>query len=585
MSFVDVVNFTAMMAADEARTLARWMSILDGALRPLATQHGGTVVKSTGDGVLARFPSTLDAVEWAEAVQRVVCAGHEDDAAAHGPDVAGGHAPSRMEVRIAVHLGDIVVTSDDIQGDGVNVAARLLEHAAPSTTVLSEAVYDLVRGSAGARALDLGWRHLKSYERAVRVYALPPATPGPARRPGFSGPMPSIAVLPLQSMSESGEDRYFADGVVEDIIVSLAGLGELLVVSRATTLVFQGRQADPREVGRVLGVRYVLTGTLRSSPRLIRVGIQLCDAATGTALWTETAEVAPGDLFDMQDRIVTKIVAGIAPNVRVSELRRAMRKQPGSFTAYDHTLHAMHLIYGLDHSEFAGARAKLDAAIAEDPSFAMPFAWAAWWHVLNVGQGLSTDPAEDNRLAGAMAARSIALDDRNALALSVYGHVKSYLFHEYDVGLLYLERALSVSPNSALSWVLSSASHAYVGDGARAIQHAERGLRLSPLDRGLFFTHNILCLAHYVNGDFAEAVTWGRLSDAENPAFTATQRLLAASLVANGEIAEAGAVAARMLRQEPGFTVEAYIRTRQPLRAAAAGRILAERLSVAIAAA
>lgn len=578
IAFVDVVNYTAMMASDEERTYVEWMRIMDGILRPFASSHGGSVVKSTGDGVLARFPGAVGAVRWAEDVQHAL-RGNATVSLGEDLDVDG---PFRFEMRVSVHVGDVIVTSDDLYGDGVNFAARLLEHAAPGTIVLSEAVHGQVRESAGPRMIDLGWRYLKSYGQPVRIYAIPPTTPGLVRPSGASGLVPSIAVLPLQSTSDGDGDRYFADGVVEDIIVSLAGLGELLVVSRATTLVFQGRHVDPREVGRVLGVRYVLTGTLRSSPRLIRVGIQLCDAHTGATLWTDMAEVAPGELFDMQDRIVTKIVAGIAPNVRVSELRRAMRKQPASFSAYDHTLHAMHNIYGLDQSEFTGARAQLDKAIREDPSFAMPYAWAAWWHVLNVGQGLSSDPSVDIEQAGAMAAQAVALDDHNALALSVYGHVKSFLFHQYDVGLLYLERALSVSPNSAMSWVLSAASLAYTGQGERAVQHAERGLRLSPLDRGLFFTHNILCLAHYARGTYADAVTWGRLSDAENPKFTATQRLLIGSLVAHGQVEEAQAVAARLLELEPDFTIEGYTRIRQPFREPSMGRLFAERIRTAL---
>ncbi|HYZ61920.1 MAG TPA: tetratricopeptide repeat protein, partial [Acetobacteraceae bacterium] len=527
VAFADVVNYSAMMAADETRTHDAVMALLDGVVRPKATLYGGRVVKSTGDGVLAQFGSALNAVEWAEELQRTVQQG-----------IGTGDAP-RLQLRISIHLGDIITTQNDIYGDGVNVAARLLEHAVPDGIVMSEAVHDIVRGSMGGRAVDLGLRGLKSFARPVRVYALGPDRPGMSRPPAPAGSVPTIAVLPLHNLGDNPEDDYFAEGVVEDIIVSLAGLGELMVVSRASTLGFQGRRVDPREVSRALGVRYVVTGSVRRSERLIRVGMQLCEAESGRTIWSELAEAAPGELFDMQDRIVGKIVAGIAPNVRSSELRKAMRKQPESFSAYDHTLRALHLVFSFGEKDFAAARECLEAAIREDPSFAMPHAWLAWWHMLYIGQGRSPNPDHDMERAGYHAQQAIQLDGNNALALAIQGHVKSYLFHQYDLAVIYLDRALKASPSSAAAWVFSAATLAYIGEGRRAVEHAEHALRLSPLDRGMFFIHNILALAHYANGTYADAITWCRLADQENPYFTANLRVLIGSLVASGQVDEA----------------------------------------------
>lgn len=574
VAFADVVNYSAMMAFDEAQTYTEWMAVLGTIVRPQAEQHGGVVVKSTGDGVLARFGSALDAVRWAAKVQQAVRKRHGDGASPEG-------GVSRVELRISIHIGDVIMTDDDIFGDGVNVAARLLEHAAPGGVIMSEAVHDLVRGSGDAPAVDLGFRNLKSFERPVRTYQLQPSRVEARPRPGPDGSMPSLAVLPLTNLSGDPADDYFADGVVEDVIVSLAGLGELMVISRASTLMFRGRVADPREVGRALGVRYVLMGTLRRSPRAIRIGWQLCDANDGMVIWSEAAEAPSGELFDMQERIVIKVASGIVPKVRVAELRRAMRKRPESFTAYDHTLRAMHSLLALGSDEFARARTSLDAAMAEDPFFAMPFAWAAWWHMMTVGQGHTADTSQHLEQAAALAGRAVELDSNNALALSIYGHIKSFLYHQYDAGLLYLERALIVGPSSPLAWTFSAASLAYTGQGARAVQQAERSLRLSPFDRAIFFMHSNLCLANYANETFAEAVTWGRRSEAENPLFTANYRLLAGSLVASGELGEARQVAARMLALEPGFKVSEWARTRQPFRDPAAGRLYAERLLAA----
>ncbi len=573
VAFADVVGFSAMMAADQAGTHARWMVALNGVIRPKAEAHGGQVLKLTGDGVLAKFGSALDAVEWAVEVQRAL-----QDPAAEAANDDGGSSGGVIELRIAVHLGDLISTADDVYGDGVNVAARLQEHAVPGGIVMSEVVHDLVRSFAGERSIDLGLRHLRGFERPLRVFALEPETPLRVRAVPRQGSVPSIAVLPFHNLGGDPGDAYFADGVAEDIIVSLAGLGELFVIAHGSTLAFRGKQADPRDAARALGVRYVLVGSLRRSAALIRVSTQLFDGQTGATIWTDVAAAPPGELFDMQDRIVGKIVSGIAPNVRIAELRNAMRKRPGSFTAYDHTLRALHTIYDFGDDGFDQARRSLALAMAEDPHFAMPCAWAAWWHLLNVGQGRTRDYEGDLAQAGVLAGRAIELDGHNAQALAVYGHVKSFLFHQPEIGRLYLDRAISVSANSALAWTLSGATLAYIGPAEDAVRHAEQGLRLSPLDRSLFVTHNILCLANYVAEDYAAAASWGRLAAAECPLFTATLRILAASLAAHGKLDEARAVAAEMLRLEPEFRMSVWERTRQPFRDENVKRTYAERL-------
>ena len=568
VAFADVVNFSAMMAADEQTTFQAVHSLLYDAIAPIVATHRGTVVKWTGDGLLARFGSVLDAVQWGEAAQR---------AAAESKPAAGG---SPVQLRVAINLGDVITTGGDIFGDGVNVAARLLEHAPPGGVALSESVHDAVRGVIADRVADLGLRTLKSFSRPARVFLLSPV--GEVRRQVVGdASVPSVAVLPLENLGGNPADDYFADGVVEDIIVSLAGLGELLVVSRASTLAFTGRRVDPRDVGRALGVLYVVTGSVRRSECSIRVGMQLCEAATGRAVWSETAEASPDELFAMQDRVVGKIVAGIAPNIRASELRRALRKQPESFTAYDHTLRAMHLIHVLDEQAMLDASKSLRLALAEDEHFAMPHAWLAWWYLMKIGQGRSDDLADDGALAARHARRAIELDANNALALSIYGHLRSYLFHQPEVALIYLERARNASPSSSVAWVASAASTSYLGQGELAVQFAERGLRLSPLDRWLFYTHSTLCLAHYAKGTFEEAAHWGRLAFEGNPYFSANYRLLIGSLVALGQIEEARAMASRLLTLEPGFSVAQWEATRQPFKDKAFGRVYADRLRAA----
>jgi adenylate cyclase len=555
-AFADVVGYTILMATEEARTHRRWMAVLDGVLRPLAAEHGGRIVKSTGDGVLAEFAVPRGAVAWALAVQRRLA--QDDGAEPEAPTLA---------LRIAVHAGDITATAHDIYGQGVNVAARLQEHAPAGGVLVSAAVRDAVGDMLPGTARDLGWLTLKHLPDAERAFAIDPETP-PTRLPSPPdvSPLPSLAVMPLRNLGGDPQDDYFADGVVDDIVVSLANLRELMVVSRSSTLAWRGRDIDPREVSRALGVRYVVTGSVRRAGRSLRVQVELCDAQTGTSLWGDRAETEGGELFALQDRLVERIVAGVAPHVRAAELQRALRKRPESFTAYDLTLKGLGLIHDLDRARFNEARSLFERAMAHDPGFALPVAWAARWRSINVGQGWSDSPRADMEQAAALAGRAIELDRQNGLALATYGHVRSYLFHDYDTALVFFDRALSVGPNNAFAWLLSSATLSYVGRTEEAIRNARHGLRLSPFDQNLFSYYNLLAIAHYAHGDIAETIRWCRLSDVETPRFTSNLRIMIGALSAAGLKDDAGHAAARLMALEPAFTLAEYARTRLPFR-------------------
>ena len=316
----------------------------------------------------------------------------------------------------------------------------------------------------------------------------------------------------------------------------------------------------------MFGVRYVLSGSLRRFDRSVRVSVELCDTSTGATLWGEKSEVAPAELFDVQDRIVSKIVAGIAPNVRAAELRTAMRKKPENFSAYDHTLRALHIINSLEKNTFMQAREYLQRAMEEDPDFAMPVAWAARWYSLCVGQGWSIDPTADRAKALELAGRAIEQDAHNALALATYGHLQSFLFHNYDNALVYFDRALAACPNHSLAWFLSSPTLSYIGRGEQAIKHADHALRLSPLDRNLFTYYSSLNLAHYALGSYEDAVKWGKLSASENPLYTANLRYLAAALAALDRLAEAQEISTKIKQREPQFRLNTFERTLQPFR-------------------
>jgi len=548
IAFTDIVGYSILMASDERRTHARWMSILEEIIRPEAARHHGVIVKSTGDGVLAEFPSALDAVEWAQAVQVGVAAqrGTEGRRGPHrapdrDPHRRGGQRPQRHLRRRrqprGAAAGARAARRHHLVRDGARAVARHGRRRRPRPR------------AATAEELRRAGTRLCARSAAARL-AVPVST--------LETTLPSIAVLPFWNLGGDPKNEYFADGVVDDIIMSLAGLRELMVISRASTLFYSGRQPDPREVGRALGERYVLTGSIRRLGGTVRVSSQLCEAATGAALWAEQMEVGTEELFEVQDRIVSKIVGGIAPNVRSAELQRAMRKRPEVFTAYDCMLRALEVLSKLDRTNFPQARVFLDQAMQHDANFAMPFAWAARWHSINIGQGWSQDWKADAGEAARLALRAIDLDKGNAVALATYGHVRSFLFHECESALFYFDRALAACPNLALAWILSSATMSYLGRGREAIERAERALRLSPFDRDLYVYYGFLAMAHYASGNFEEALRWGRVSASENPGYTSTLRGLIVALAALDRLEEAREIGRRLLAQDPSFRVSIY---------------------------
>ena len=370
--------------------------------------------------------------------------------------------------------------------------------------------------------------------------------------------LPSIAVVPFRTLGTDRVSTYFGDGIVEDIVMSLANLRELFVISRGSTLALRERSADPKAAGEALGVRYVVTGSVLRLGKRLRVWVELNDAGSGETLWSERRDVAIGDLFDVQDQIVEDTVARIAPNIRRAELARAMRKQPENLSAYDCTLQALDLFYRLEREGFDRAGALLERAQDIDPMFSPAYSWAAWIHMYRLGLSWSSDPARDASEATRLASHASYLDGQNARALATLGHLKSFVHHDFEDGLRCLEAAMHACPNDPLCFGFMSASLSYVGRGAESIARAERALRLSPLDKYRFYYLTTLGLAHYVAGQQEDAIKWCRVAVSENPAFTPGLRYLTAALAAAERVTEAREVAQTLLRRQPNFSLGQY---------------------------
>lgn len=550
--FMDVVGYTRLFALDQVGTLARWRSLRDEVIATTVPRYGGRVVKMAADAIFLEFASATSAIECAVDLQRATKARSD----ALPPN-------QRMYLRAGVHLGEVADDEGQLVGSAVTIAARLQDLSDPCGIVVSAAALEATPGTLNAAFNDLGAIPLNDVPRPVHALSWTEFTAlGSAS--SFTVPLlppvdrASIAVLPFRNLGANSAEDYFAQGLVEDIVISLAGLRELFVISRASTIPYIGATEHIEAIGRALGVRYILTGTVRRSGDRLRVSVLLSDAESGATLWAETTNTALDELFDVQDQIVERVVAGIAPNVHTAELERSLRKRPESFTAYDYTLQALHLIFHLDKERFYRSREYLQKAIDADPDYAMPFAWAARWHSLCFGQGWSQDVAADTGAALRFAATAIQLEPNNALGLATYGHLQAFLRHDHECARLYVDRAIIASPSSPLGWALGSITSSYVGLGAEAVERATHALRLSPFDRSSFYLHGVLGLAHYVNGDYDEAAKWTRISAIENGRFTANLRFLAASLAATGQHAAAKEVAKNLLAIEPAFTLQRY---------------------------
>ena len=461
-------------------------------------------------------------------------------------------------------------------GDTVNIAARLEQIAEAGGICISETVFEQAHRAVNATYTRLGATRLKNIRYPVGVYRVSLRNvverQGPSISRAAAGQIesqdyrPSIAILPFENLSEEETYDYFSDGVVEDVVASLAGLREMRVISRASTLGFRAGKADVREVGEVFGVDYVLSGSIRRSSTSIRASTELSDVRSGVSLWAETSEFPLADLFEAQDQLVRHIVSRIAPHIREEELRRAMRRRPESMTAYDLTLRALHLMDYMDKDMFGQAKDVLAQATEDDPQFAMPVAWSVWWHIIWVGQGWSANPDEDFAAASLLAERAIALDPNNALGLAMMAHLRSFLRHDCEGALVFFARALNTGPGNAIVLAMYALTLAYVGQGADAVRVANQAVQLSPLDHRMFLFHNILAWAHFAAGSDVEAAKWARASHSASSRFTANLRILIASLAAIGAYDEARKAAETLMSLEPDFSLGRYEQTLLPYR-------------------
>ena len=536
----DIAGYSALMGADEARTV-RDLKGHQAVVLPMVAEFGGRVIDTAGDGVLAEFPSVLNAVKCAVAIQSKMA----ERNTAIEPE-------RRMQFRVGINMGDVVYDEARIYGDGINVAARLEGIAEAGGICISSKVYEEISGRIDLACQDIGEQQLKNIARPVRAYRVRLDSIAPTVAPALVLPdKPSIAVLPFQNMSSEPEQEYFADGMVDDIITGLSRIKWLFVIARNSSFTYKGRAIDVKQVGRELGVRYVLEGSVRKAGDRVRVAGQLIDAATGAHVWGERFDRKFDDIFALQDDLTLSVVGAIEPSLRLAEIERVKRKRPDSLDAYDMVLQAQSDVYTRMPAPSTKALALLERALALDPTYALAHAYAAECHHIIYLRGGLSDEHRAISIRHAEAAMAHGQDD--ALSLSFAGFVIGMDKHDRAAAFAAFEAALAVSPSSAITYFLGSILLGWGGEAERAIEWGERGLRLSPLDPWRFSAFYAAALGHFHRGHYEEAAAAARKAVQYSPGFSQTYMLVAATVAKLGRLEEAKAAAARVLELQPAF--------------------------------
>jgi len=496
----------------------------------------------------------VDAVRFAVEVQRGM--------AARNTDVP---PEQRMEFRVGINVGDIIVGRHDIFGDEVNVAARLEALAEPGGICVSDRVQESVRGKLDVTFEYAGEQQLKNIERPVRIYRVRPAGTAATAHPSLPLPdKPSIAVLPFQNMSRDPEEEYFADGMVEEIITALSRIRWLFVIARNSSFTYKGRPVDVKQVARDLGVRYVLEGSVRRAGGRVRITGQLIQAETGQHIWADRFDGELADVFDLQDQVTSSVVAAIEPSLRQAEIDRARCKPTERLDAYDWYLRALPHFYALSRASLDEAIMLLGRAIAIDPHFALAKAFAARCYAWRNPQGWATAPEEERAIAVRLGREALQDGAHDPSVLWMVGFAMWQLRVDPEGALELYDRSLALNANCAQALALRGWALATAGRLDEAVPSLLQALRLSPFDPEAFFTMSALGCAYLMARRFDEAIKWTSRALRERPSFAPALRFHAVCLVELGRLSEARDTVADLLQLEPGLTIST-LRRRAPI--------------------
>ena len=541
----DVAGYSRLMGADEEGTLARLNAHRREFLEPTIAEHRGRIVKRTGDGILLEFGSAVDAIRCAIQTQRGMAQRN-----------AAVPADRRIEIRIGIHVGDIIIEEGDIFGDGVNIAARLESIAQPGGICISEDAHRQVRDKLNIAFDDAGEQQLKNITRPVRVYRIMFGEDSATRptAPALALPdKPSIAVLPFQNMSGDLEQDYFADGVVEEIITALSRFRELFVIARNSSFTYKGRAVDVKQVGRELGVRYVLEGSVRKAATRVRITAQLIDAISGVHLWAGRIDGTFDDIFNLEDQVTENVVGAIAPKIEQAEIERTKHKPTDSLDAYDCYLRAMMHFNQWTSESISEALRLFYRAIELDPAFASAHGLAAWCYVRRKLSGWMNNPAEEMAELERLAVRAGKLTNDDAVALFAAGWALVQVDGHAEAGAAMLDRALTLNPNITAAWMVGGWTKIYLGELDKAVEYFAHAIRLNPLDPLVARMHTGIAAAQFLAGHYKEAALLAESALRQHPNDLPLLRVAAASHALAGQIMDAKKNIARICHLDPAL--------------------------------
>jgi adenylate cyclase len=551
----DVAGSCRLIGMDEEGTLVRLKAVRKAIVDPTIASHRGHMVKTTGDGMLIEFASAVDAVRGAVEIQRSMA----EQNAAVPPD-------QRIEFRIGIHIGDVIFDDNDIFGDGVNIAARLEGIAEPGGVCMSDDAYRQVRGKVEIACEDMGQQALKNIAEPMRAWRVRPTGQTPSAVKSGSAvsqppelPLPdkpSLAVLPFQNMSGDPEQEYFADGIVEEIITALSRFKALFVIARNSSFTYKGRAVDVKQVGRELGVRYVLEGSVRKAANRVRISGQLVDTTTGAHLWADRFDGGPGDIFDLQDQVTESVVGAIAPAVEKAEIERAKRKPTESLDAYAVYLRGLAKLYQFGNRQANDEALRLfNSAIELDPEFASAYSRAAYCYPWAKSEGWISVTGNEIAEVTRLAQRAVELGKDDAMALAASGWALAFVVRDLGGGAALIDRALLLNSNLAEAWYCGGWVKNWLGEPKLAIERFARAMRLSPLDPWAAAMRGGTAHAHFFLGRYDEAASWAAMALQDNPDIQTGLRMAAASNAMAGWLEQAHKAVARLRQLNPALRV------------------------------
>ncbi|WP_206454662.1 adenylate/guanylate cyclase domain-containing protein [Aurantimonas marina] len=544
---MDMEGFSGLVEADEAAALRAVVHTYRKRVLPTIGDYGGTVFKTTGDGLLAEFTSAVSAVKWTACFQRAMAADEPDDAP--------------LRVRTGIVIGDVVVSDDDRFGEGVNMAARVQALSPAGGMAISRGVFEYLTGKTDLYFTDIGEQSLKGFSGRHRIWVWDPKIVGVSRRSPVAVPdpatHPSIAVLPFDNLSNNAERDSFIEGMVEEITASLSRVREFLVIARHSAYAYRGRSLDVRAIATELGVRYLLEGSVRFAGERMRVSLRLVDGETAMQIWSDRIEAEVADVFEVQDHIAELVSGALHPTIRQAEVDRSRRKAPESLVAYDLVMRALPHLWAHRRDENIRAIALLGEALTLEPDNGRAAAICAWAHAQHIVYNWSEDFAAERAAGRAHLEATAGQIDDDPLALTAAATAIMLTDGALDRANALIDRALDIDVNHAWAWTRRGFARVYAGRPDEAFACFERSMRLSPRDPFSFNSIVGMGLSHFSAGRPAEAARWTRRALVEKPGMTWPLRDLATFLASAGEMDEARRALLAFLAIRPDVTAAA----------------------------